>query len=458
MTAIFYPDCRAGSPDGRFILDARSPHNGTIPHRDGRPAADEYPFRYRKEQREFRYRLMSIPGGAAAATVFGRGGVGGRVVWERWQATGEDSPHELVVADNDGWSVIRTHGYSPEVIAVDPAGRDAVRVRVLGPIRRADDDGSAEAGAAGDTATLPTRCSWRARHLPWSSGGAIWTEHSWRYFFRVHGRPYFAWRTYWGQRLVIDLAAAALALEEALRDGEVAHAMDGKERDDVVGLLSALSGRWDDVRRLLARRDADADEANDDDRRLADDLRRATAALHLAGVHRIAACVPFLRRWEAVEYLRHSTSSAALGLQGSVGVQYFRPIAQHALRLLGEEPQAYPSYHFTPRDGGRLPTHEGRAGRRERLAGLDQSLSAADVLLRVGPPDHVRKRSHPVGTLFRWTEEWEYDIPGDGEKGGGVTVRITGAEGRRTARITAVEELAACWLGSDEWALEILRF
>ena len=112
MTAIFYPDRDATSFDGRFRLEARSPHNGTIPHRDGRPAsAEEYEFKYKDHQREFRVQLLT-PDGC--------------VVWERWQEPGEDSPHELVVSD-DGWSVIRTHGFRPEVIAVEPNALQAVQ-------------------------------------------------------------------------------------------------------------------------------------------------------------------------------------------------------------------------------------------------------------------------------------------------------------------------------------------
>ncbi|MFY0528751.1 hypothetical protein ACN28I_38165 [Archangium gephyra] len=35
-----------------------------------------------------------------------------------------------MVVSNDGWSIIRTQGYNPEVIAVSPTGDDVVRVRV----------------------------------------------------------------------------------------------------------------------------------------------------------------------------------------------------------------------------------------------------------------------------------------------------------------------------------------
>src|SRR4051794_3919560 len=131
MTAIFYPDCEATSPNGKFRLEARSPHNGMINHQDGRtPSEDEYAFKYRDYQRDFRYQLVDTTSTSLASQLFGK--KGGHVVWERWQERREDSPHELIVSD-EGWSILRTHGFNPELIAVSPEGRDVVRVRIRGP-------------------------------------------------------------------------------------------------------------------------------------------------------------------------------------------------------------------------------------------------------------------------------------------------------------------------------------
>src|SRR5262245_55212330 len=59
MTAISYPDCTATSPNGKFTLEARSPDNGTINHRNGRsPSENDFAFKYRQHQDEFRYRLI----------------------------------------------------------------------------------------------------------------------------------------------------------------------------------------------------------------------------------------------------------------------------------------------------------------------------------------------------------------------------------------------------------------
>ena len=128
MTAIFYPDCTATSLNGKFTLEARSPDNGKINHRNGRPPSeDDFGFKYREHQDEFRYRLIDNTRTPFIGRLLGKGS--GAVMWERWQEKDEDSPHELVISD-DGWSILRTHGFRPEVIAVDPSGKDTLRVRI----------------------------------------------------------------------------------------------------------------------------------------------------------------------------------------------------------------------------------------------------------------------------------------------------------------------------------------
>src|SRR5436190_1170914 len=168
MTAIIYPDLRACSFDGSFTLEARSPHNGSIPHRDGRlPSDDEFPFKYRQHQREFRYQLLDHRNEGPPL-----------LVWERWQdSSAEDSPHELVVSD-EGWSIIRTHGFRPEVIAVSPSGAGVLRVRITSrsPIEREVEGAS---------------CTWSTAGLALSTAGSFWTDHSWRYFVEYDERPHF---------------------------------------------------------------------------------------------------------------------------------------------------------------------------------------------------------------------------------------------------------------------------
>jgi hypothetical protein len=114
MTAIFYPDCMATSLNGMFTLEARSPDNGTINDRNGNPPSeDDFGFKYREHQDEFRYRLIDNTRNPSIGGFRGKGNGNGTVIWERWQDKGEDSPHELVVSD-DGWSILRTGGPQTE--------------------------------------------------------------------------------------------------------------------------------------------------------------------------------------------------------------------------------------------------------------------------------------------------------------------------------------------------------
>ena len=447
MTAICYADCRATSPNGKYTLEAQSPHNGTISHKDGRPPSDdEFAFKYRQHQREFRYRLIDNTRGPLLSRIFGKGG--GSVVWERWQERGEDSPHEVMVSDG-GWSILRTHGFNPELIAVSPAGKDVIRVRIGGP---KDEDTEEEDQEAEQIPQRGNRHLWRAAHLQFTTAGCYWTAHSWRYFFSVNKANYFAWRPYWGQRLVIDLTNVGLLSEEEQRGAALGIAMREAETQAACTLLTDLARETSEIQRLLARRreDSDAEAQNP----LLEKLQYATSAIHLAGVHRLARCVPLLRRLEEIDQAIYSTGSTAMGNGWSLEAQHFRPILHHTLRLLGEEPQGYAAYHFI-KESGRFPLPEHVRGRRERAATLDLSLDAEQVLRLLGSPDHIHQESHKAGKFYRWTEDWEYDFRVDDQW---VTLRITWEESNRKGRIARFEEIPSPWLVSNDRETEILRF
>ena len=442
MTAIFYPDRTATSDDGRFTLDARSPHNGTIRHRDGRkPSDDEFGFKYRDHQSEFRYRLLdNSPRGTIDRLLHG---AGPRVVWERWQSKREDSPHELVVSD-DGWSVLRTHGFAPEIIAVAPDGTDALRVCV-----GESDSGRAE--PAPDCA--PTEFYWGLDRLSFSTAGNYWSAHSWRDFFRWQGRPHLLWRTSWGQRLVLDLERAVAFTSAEVLPAGLAEAATDAERRGVLALLGGLAGQMDAVRGLLSRK---ADEGSEPDP-LLPRVQRASAALHLAGVHRLRECVPHLREWESLDVPSSSTGSTALPGRW-LQRQYFRPVVHHALKLLGEEPVGLPAYHFcTYTDdwkADRLQMPERLSDRRDRAARVSREMPAEEVLQLLGSPNFVRKRSRQVGRRYEWSEDWEYD-----HRAGSTwtTLRLTWEESRKRGHLTAVETVEPYWLTSDEREAEYLR-
>lgn len=433
MTAIYYPDCRAASDSGRFILEARSPHNGTINHRDGRPASeDEFAFQYREHQSEFRYRLFDDSAGTGEP----------RVIWERFQHRGENSPSELLVSE--GWSVIRTHGFAPEIIAVGPDGRDALRVRIIG----ADDE-----FVEGEDCGSPG-AAWALAHLQGTTAGHFWSSHSWRGFFRAGGETCFSWRAWWGQRLVLDLGRDAVFADgRGLPAGLAASAIEA-EKEGVEALLRGLSRQMGDVCAFLdAPRGTEGDDRGQP---LREQLRQASAALHLVGAHRMRDCIPFLREWEAPDCPSRMTISMAMPGGWSLGEQHYRPIVHHALKLLGEEPQGFPAYDFIAGDFAspvRFPMPDRIPDRRLWAAGLRAKMSAEDVLGLLGSPDFIRHRSRQAGGRHEALEDWEYDFRAGATW---TTLRITWGAGRRRRRPEVIEEVVPYWLDSHERMAESL--
>ncbi|MFO0798338.1 MAG: hypothetical protein U0804_12745 [Gemmataceae bacterium] len=433
MTAVFYPDRTATSDGGRYTLEACSPDNGTIPYRDGpKPTDGTMPRRQGPFQRGFRYQLLDNRPTEPAPDG------GRRVVWERWQNNGEHSPHELVVSE-EGWAVIRTHGsfISPEVIVVAPDGHDLARVLVV---------------AAGEAPVAdPDRTSsafvWPLAHLHHTTAGDLWSSHSWPCFFRHAGAPYFSWRASWGQRLVIDLTRGTVHADHTVPT-ELIAAAAAEEQRGASSLLSSLSGRMDEVRGLLARR---ADR--DDNVELWGRIWQADAAIHLAGVHRIRACVPFLREWEDTDAESQSTGSVSMP-GWYLGTGWFRPQAQHALKLLGEVPRGLPAYGFVSSvSDERHPMAEAVADRAERALRVTREMTAGEVLQLLGSPDFIRRQFHRVGERGHWSERWEYDF---WSGAGWTTRRLTWEEGDGRGRMVSVEDVSPDWLVNNEREHEYL--
>lgn len=435
MTAIFYSDCEATSPNGRFTLEARSPHNGTIPHRDGKPASDaEFGFKYREHQSHFRYRLLdNTPRSVIKRLV---GNESRSVVWERWQPDREDSPHEVVVSD-EGWSVIRTHGFSPELIAVGPDGVDTIRVSIT------SDDPESDGSVPASTAVR-----WPLQHLAFTTAGQYWSQHSWPTFCHHDGRVAFSWRTARGQQLVVDLTHA-VAYPDSTVPAELAESVKEAERKSALSLLANLSRRMDEVRSLLTRRKQEGDEAGEEDDELLGMVARATAAIHLVGVHRLSEGIPFLREWEGLDVPSSSMGSNAMTDGWWLQTQYMRPLVQYALKLLGEEPLGYATYHFKKMDNTerRFPMPEFVPERRARAAAITVAMTAEEVLHLLGSPDYVAQQLHETRTPGFWSSEvWEYDfLVGKGW----VTVRLTWHSRSRKITLAAVEEVGPYWLESD---------
>lgn len=444
MTAIAYPDCDAKSDNDRYSLEARSPDNGTIRCRNGRKVPrEESRRRFQMFQREFRFRLLDQGTGRRFTNVFR----GPRVVWERWQPDREDSPVELVVSD-DGWSIIRTHGFDPGLVAVAPDGRDVLRVRII------RHEGVPEENQFPDERTF----EWRLGHVMDSSAGLYWAGKSRRYFFTLDQRPCFSWRTRWGESLILDLARGMAYADGDAIPQDLAAAADAADREGVVTLLARVSSHWKEVQAWL-RGKANRRLRN---KSLLEAIRQASSALELAGVYRLRECIPFLREWEAVDCPSMTMRSAAMNGDWSLETQLFRPTVHHTLKLLGEEPQGYPTYHFVDFDEKdtklRFPLPERLPDRRERVGQVFDLLAAEEVLRLLGSPDFIREWTINRGEPdYQPMEDWEYDFR---DPSGWSTFRLRWAEDRANggSRMVASEEVAPYWIETDDRASQEFWF
>jgi hypothetical protein len=163
--------------------------------------------------------------------------------------------------------------------------------------------------------------------------------------------------------------------------------------------------------------------------------------------------VPFLRAWEQVDRRWYSTGCDALGLSWQLEPQPLRAIAQHSLRLLGEEPLGFATYHFRQSEQPRLAVPEWLTDREERSGRLRQEMSAFEVLELLGSPDHIAPRTIPVGTEDQWVETWEYDLR---RAGGWDTLALSWQRGEPSGRLIRIERTPADWTHTDRRELEIL--
>jgi hypothetical protein len=187
-----------------------------------------------------------------------------------------------------------------------------------------------------------------------------------------------------------------------------------------------LSARKADVSRLLGSKERAAS-----DEPLLERLRRVRPALHLAGAFRLRDCAPWLREWEHVERRQFSTTTRAFAGRWWMEGQHFRPLAQHSLRLLDEQPLGRSAYHFGPSGGGRHDVPECLPERRAKLGELRPGATAQEVLALLGSPDHVRRPG-------AWSEGWEYDSR---TPAGWVTTAVLFADGA----VTQVEQTPPDW-------------
>ncbi|HPF39715.1 MAG TPA: hypothetical protein P5081_02205 [Phycisphaerae bacterium] len=422
MCTVSYPDFDDVSPNGRFLLEARSPHNGTILHRDGSPATDsEFGYKYAQEQSGFRYRLHDTQTG--------------QVLWERWQEEG--SPHEAYVSDQ-GWCVIRTHGFAPQLFAVNPEGKVALRVLIC--------NRDAHIRLVPSAFDEPMY-EWPAEHLEESTAGSFWVNDAWPCFFDFEGCHRFSIRAWWGDRVVINLDSATLLTFQQQTAPDLAAAIRTVERDSCREFLIHQTPMA--VRRFSELTDGKPE--NQDDWRL---IERLHAAIRLLGVYRIDGLADTLRALESLELPCHASPCTNALPQNVLMGQRLRELVQETLRRMNEQPLGFATYHFTDYEGQRLPAPERIIDRHARTQRVTSDMTAEQVLALLGSPDDIRQRRNSLakpGTYAEWPEYWEYDHLMDGQW---ETFRIVWKQvSRLNAVITEIDRYPSTWaMGGDRVA------
>ena len=421
MTAVFYPDCDAESPNQQWKATAVSPHNGSIPSRDGSIPTSDFGYIYKQHQSNFRYQLMDSAG---------------RIKWERWQSANEDSVAELLLAD-DGTLIIRTHGCNPELIAIRHDGQETIRVRVTGTF---------SGGAETDSTSMDDN-SVVLDTMHFTTAGNYWTEHSWPYFLTTEGGLLFVWRTCTGQRIVIDPIRGRL-----IRTGTDEYAakepnFDDCESTSATTLLEELSAQKALIASCL-KKDVDWKQLSI---RMQEKVGRISAAALLAGWYRLKDCIPPLTLLQELDWTAHWTSST--GMRGySIETQYLRPIIHHSLRKMNALPGPFPCYYFR-NSTGRVAIQTPIKRQANDLRRLRPGMKSLSVLKAVGTPDHVSKTSEKKWKIYVWPETWDYDEY-DGQSW--HTTRLLWEQGVLANRLTSVTTMESPWLQSNVRIQEIL--
>lgn len=408
MSDVFFPDLLAQSPNERYRLQVQSPMNGAIADAAGKrvPTA-------RTMQGNFRYALIDNQTGA--------------LLWERWQERNEGAPAECLVGD-DGWVVVRTHSFYPQVFLIARTGAVAVRVKIRSTRKYKNIDIPADAE------------TWTDEHAVESSAGLYWSDNSWRYFFHHDGKPYFAWRPFWGRRLVflLDESHARRLTDEEANERRLHETMSREEGAWAASYVAAAAQRTTKLQAFLD----DTYENRCQPNPFYAHLKFLIAAAHLCGVHQRRAAIPHLLELETLSFIRSYGSCRAIGIDKgwSLETEMFRPVVQHALRRLDQPPRGLPPFHYQSRDGRRLPALDAAGERRTLSARVQLGLTPIETLERIGAPDDYFEGPGKDGLLY-----WDYDFLEDGSW---RTHRLTWSRLQDGNRLGAIDTIPAPWLTS----------
>lgn len=346
MTAISYPDIVVHSPDRAFRLEARSPDNRPKGHPDRTVAGSTFNDDEVSFQRAFCFTLYE--------------GDSAQVVWTLEQAAvSATSPSAAHVSDR-GWVVVQTHDHlRSEVVAISPSGKrgmtlDVAAALVTDPISR--------------------------RHVHETTAGPSWSGQSHAWFATLSGREHFWLRTWWGDRVLLDLEGGSRV---AASEHE--------------GRLAAEEAAW--ALSALGSFDADADPWSGP-------WDEWLTAITLAGRVRLGSAERLIRPFESISAIWSSSSTDVLST-GWAQLHFFyqtyrtRPFATLALRRLGAQPRGFASYVFgrPGAPGEHLELPECIQERDQRA--VRPGMKGLDVLQLLGAPDLMDGR--------RWSWDTESD-------------------------------------------------
>ncbi len=354
-TDRFFRDITVESPSKRYKVEAKSP--------------DNLPSGWHRFQASFVYTC--------------RDSTAGKLLWTRKQAMEkpvplgdnsalmyrspkEASPVDIFVS-NTGWTVIRT-GWD-ELIAVDSAGHDRTRIKLLSEAFTEEDD----------------------KYVHQTTAGPMWSGYSLWYFLDVDGQALFIVRPWWGRRVMVNLETGKLVqASAAVFAGALAY-----ERNYVLAELSkGVDNRpqWDN------------EEAGES-------VWPILNASYLAGRIQVKEAIPFLEKLQDSP-LSGSSTSGGLGwlerFDGEVnphsyGTFTLRQVIHLSLRRLGKVPKPLPLNQFDlqyeDRKKNRPYVPKPLSVAREANADkVKKGMKAEQVLDLLGAPDFVGYKT------------WEYDM------------------------------------------------
>ena len=358
-TNRYFGDLEATSPSGRFRVQATSPANADGPWKK--------PF-----QDKFLYRLLET----------------GKTneIWLRQQRMEPDGrfpregPPVAIHVSDDGWLVIRTADVgnnSCELVAVDPAGHDQLRVDILKTL-------------------LPDETA-LFQHARVSSGGLQWGQAYCRpYFVSLRGTTHFCLTTWWGQRLLLDLSVGRIVTDSAEFDPELLKA----EKAFVLPTLEATS-LW----KYKLDEPINPGLAADSPGPAVQDV--ITAMLMTAKL-KILEAVPSLRRLESSPIVFTTVGGPSAyeapidGIQPAVYQNLtVRQTAQLCLRRMGLRPSAHQSTRLYRRGEYWHPGDPLAFQRETRARDLKTGMKPEEVVGLIGAPDFIT------------SDGWEYDLDSD---------------------------------------------